>query len=336
VFAIEFQPRDLPEVRFAISPLLELWQSIRALQCPVASDVHRPWLEATFERTRDLELELLFALQPTDGLSPDFIHPPPTMPLTSLDDELYRVVTTAGTRVRADMDRCYGDDLPPVLEPFLEDPRRAAEELAERLRAYWDLALARHWEHLRTVLEGDVLYRTRNAEGGVSKLFDDLHKSVCFSDHRLEIQTPWDGRLTIHEQGLLLVPSVFIWPNVAMIEQKPWQPTVIYPVRGGALLWGPTAPASEALEALIGSRRAAVLTALDAPRSTTELARLLDVPPASVSQHLSVLHAGGLISRHRLGRVVLYRRSAKGDGLAGKRSPEGSDEGSGLRWTRAG
>src|SRR5580658_1418189 len=50
----------------------ELWQSIRALQCPVASDVHRPWLETTLERTRDLDLELLFALQPTQGLSPDF------------------------------------------------------------------------------------------------------------------------------------------------------------------------------------------------------------------------------------------------------------------------
>jgi DNA-binding transcriptional ArsR family regulator len=305
----------LPEVRFAISPLLELWQSIRALQCPASKDVHRPWITATYERTRDLDLELLFALAPTQGRSPDFIHPQPTMPLTSLDDELDRVVTTATSRARADLDRCYGDVLPPVLRPFLTDPRRAAAELAERLRTYWDVALASHWEHLRSVLEGDVLYRARNAEGGASKLFDDLHKSVCFTDHRLEIHTPCNGSLALHDQGLLLVPSAFIWPNVTVLEMKPWQPTVIYPVRGGALLWEPAAQAPGALEALIGSRRAAVLTALDAPRSTTELGRLLDVPPASVSRHLSVLHAGGLISRHRLGRVVLYRRSANGDAL---------------------
>jgi len=324
MFIIEFQSKDMPEVRCAISPLFELWQSVGALRAPGSSDVRLPWITATLERTRDLDLELLYALQPVRGLKPDFIHPPPTMPMTSLEDELDRLMATEVDRIRGDLDLCYPDSMPPVLEPFLTEPRRALKELAECLRAYWRVALAPHWERLRAVLEGDVLSRARDAEGGASKLFDDIHESVSFVDHRLEICAPWDGRLTLQDQGLLLVPSVFVWPRVAVIEHEPWQPTIIYPVRGGALLWERPDGAPDALAALIGPRRAAVLTALDGPRSTTQLAQLLEMSQASVSQHLSVLHAGGLISRHRVGRSVLYLRSAKGDALAGKRRSEPS------------
>jgi hypothetical protein len=319
MFVIEFQSRDMPEVRCAISPLFELWQSVGALQTPESKDVLLPWIADTLDRTRDLQLELLYALQPPQGMKPDFIHPPPTMPMTSLEDELDRLIATEVDRIRGDLELCYPDSLPPVLGPFLTDPRAALKELAECLWGYWNMALAPHWERLRAVLEGDVLSRARDAEGGPSKLFDDIHESVSFVDHRLEICAPWDGRLTLGDQGLLLVPSVFVWPRVAVIDHEPWQPTIIYPVRGGALLWEPLDGAPDALAALIGPRRATVLTALEAPRSTTELAQLLAMSQASVSQHLSVLHAGGLITRHRVGRSVLYLRSAKGDALAGKR-----------------
>jgi len=51
------------------------------------------------------------------------------------------------------------------------------------------------------------------------------------------------------------------------------------------------------------------------PRSTTELARALDLSPGSVSQHLSVLRDAGLVHGHRVGRAVLYLRSPTGESL---------------------
>jgi DNA-binding transcriptional ArsR family regulator len=54
---------------------------------------------------------------------------------------------------------------------------------------------------------------------------------------------------------------------------------------------------------------------LDEPLPTIELAHRLAVTPSAVSQHLRVLHAGGLVTRARDGRTVLYRRSALGDQL---------------------
>jgi len=62
-----------------------------------------------------------------------------------------------------------------------------------------------------------------------------------------------------------------------------------------------------------------MLTALAEPCSTTALARRLQITPGAVSQHLSVLHDAGLVTRSRVGRLVLYRRNRSGDMLAAAR-----------------
>jgi DNA-binding transcriptional ArsR family regulator len=72
---------------------------------------------------------------------------------------------------------------------------------------------------------------------------------------------------------------------------------------------------------VLGRVRAGVLSALDRPRSTTDLARALGVTPGGVSQHLGALRAAGLVQGHRVGRVVLYLRSPAGDTLVGASSP---------------
>jgi Helix-turn-helix domain len=115
---------------------------------------------------------------------------------------------------------------------------------------------------------------------------------------------------------MVFVPSAFTWPRPAASVEPPYLPFLVYPARGVGGLWEPgrTAPPA-ALAALLGARRAAVLTALGAPRSTTELARALELSPGSVSQHLSVLRDAGLVHAHRVGRSVLYVRSEKGAGL---------------------
>jgi DNA-binding transcriptional ArsR family regulator len=108
-----------------------------------------------------------------------------------------------------------------------------------------------------------------------------------------------------------------------VITEPPWQPTLIYPARGVGALWEPDQNAQPAaLRALLGERRASVLRALSVPRSTIELAHNLGVSPGSVSQHLSVLRAAGLVAGHRVGRNVLYVRTPIGDQLAGAAEKE--------------
>ena len=99
------------------------------------------------------------------------------------------------------------------------------------------------------------------------------------------------------------------------MTEEPWQPTVIYPARGVALLWEEAAPAPEALAKVLGRSRAALLADLDAPRTTTDLAQRLDMTPGGVSQHLSALKDSGFVTARRNGRAVLYCRSELADQL---------------------
>jgi DNA-binding transcriptional ArsR family regulator len=301
-------------VRFGISPLNELLRSVAVLDDAAGQALHLPWAIEARRRTAGLDLGALRALQPGERYSPDFVDPPPSSPLAEIDEEIAAVAATAPAQSRAEILRAYpGDSLPSSLARLVDDPAA----LADLLRAYWDRALAAHWPRVRALLEGDVLYRARQmADGGAERLFADVDPTVRFTDGVLRVDKRAQQTLDLEERGLLFVPSAFVWPAVRVVTDPQWQPTIIYPARGVGTLWEPErTPAPDALGALLGRVRAEVLAALDRPRSTTDLARALDVSPGGVSQHLRVLREAGLVHGHRVGRVVLYLRSAAGESL---------------------
>jgi DNA-binding transcriptional ArsR family regulator len=70
------------------------------------------------------------------------------------------------------------------------------------------------------------------------------------------------------------------------------------------------------LRALADDNRRTLLEALaDGPASAGELAAMLPIARPGVSRHLRVLREAGLVHGHRVGRVVLYLRSAAGESL---------------------
>lgn len=126
----------------------------------------------------------------------------------------------------------------------------------------------------------------------------------------LNRETALDG------DGLLLVPSVFVWPELAVYADEPWPKAIVYPARGvGTLLeHGPPEPPAH-LPPLLGRSRALLLDALADPASTSQLARAYGMATGAVGDHLAILHRAGLVERARSGRSVLYRRTPLGDAL---------------------
>lgn len=309
---------DVAGVRFAISPLVEVYCSVLALDDPASRALHLPWIAASRELIPDADLDLLRALQPKNVYAPDFVHPPPTSPLARLEDELAEMLATPADQIRSEIRNAYGPAAPPdVLRHFVRNPELALARLVDVIRTYWDRLLAPNWQRIRALLEGDVLYRARQiADGGVRRLLPEIHEQVRFEGNSVVIDKRADVTRDLDGQGLLLVPSAFIWPRLGAIVERPWQPTLIYPARGVGMLWEQgRAGTPAALAALLGKRRARILADLDAPRSTNEIAHRLDLSPPSVSQHLSVLRDAGLVHPSRLGRAVLYARTARGDEL---------------------
>ena len=113
------------------------------------------------------------------------------------------------------------------------------------------------------------------------------------------------------------MPSVFVWPDVTAMIDPPAQPALIYPARGIAELWQPARTAhSNALAALLGRTRAALLESLAEPASTHTLALRHDLAPSTVSQHLVALHQARLVTRRRHRHTVIYQQAPLGAELA--------------------
>jgi DNA-binding transcriptional ArsR family regulator len=328
VFA-RFDTEALTRVRFAISPMLEMVRSVSALDDPARLALHLPWVESARPLVEDLDLAPLRALQMHGVYNPDFVHPPPAGPLAEFEEELAVMLTIPARQIRAEVRSAREEARvpPPELARFEAHPRRAIRELAELMRAYWARTLAGSWPRIRSLLEHDVLYRARQiADGGTRRLFADLDPGVRWDDGVLQVEcgsSEHRVEIELDDRGLLLLPSVFVWPKVSFVTAAPWQPTLIYPARGVGTLWSrEREPPPDALAKLLGHSRAALLVALGSPRSTTELAGALGLSPGAVSQHLAVLREAGLVCGHRVARNVLYLRSGEGDALLAASTPD--------------
>ena len=152
------------------------------------------------------------------------------------------------------------------------EPDDALERLVEQMRAFWDAALAPWWPRISAALEAEISARARAlAALGPQAAFTGLHQTVRWEGDTLYVHPTKKAATDVDlaNRGLLLVPAVFTWPSVWPRTDPPWDPALVYPPPGTADLWRPDPPRAEALEALLGARRARVLLELDRPACTS-------------------------------------------------------------------
>jgi hypothetical protein len=309
---------DLLRSRFALSPLFELDGLLRWLAGLSERRLPAPWLTRvtpSYRRLlRDPAFRAVLALYtPKRGAA--FTAPPPQGLAQTIEDDLRAVRSTSPAQAHREI-----ADLRPVADDearaVLDSPD-VADRLADVLERAWHDLLARDWPQLRAICERDVVHRAgRLGAGGWLAALDGLHARVRWHDHGIEVLRSSGSRtVDLRGEGLLLVPSVFVWPKVAVHHDDSWPKALIYPARGVAALWEQSAPDPGALGALLGRSRAQLLVALDTPASTTQLARSLGLAVGAVGDHLTVLRRAGLLERVRSGRSVLYHRTPVGDAL---------------------
>ncbi|WP_163511766.1 winged helix-turn-helix domain-containing protein [Fodinicola acaciae] len=313
---------DLVRSRFALSPLFELTHLLRVLggtgrrhQLPPEWDARlRPVFRRLYDET---DIHALIALQPP-RYGADFIAPPPATLAQTVEDDLAAVRATPLAQARREIALCL--ERRPAKERAMAVLNRkdVVERLATAIEIAWRELLAADWPRLRAICERDVVFRAGQlGREGWAVVIDGLHTSIRWRSGGVEILRPPVATVSVGSNGLLLVPSVFVFPTVAVTYEKPWPAAVIYPARGISALWEPTAGREAgALEDLLGRSRARLLVALEQPASTTQLARSLRLATGAVGDHLTVLRRAGLLDRARSGRSVLYRRTPLGDALA--------------------
>lgn len=218
-----FGPADLLRCRFGVSPRWETQEAVRVLMRPERQAYHLPWLSRIRAAAAGLDLRPLWLLMPRRGHHPDLLSPPPTGPSPTFEEEMARVRAAAGRPEAAHEDlRRSLACTPGALESaagrrMLADPGRAVAELADLTEAAWRALVAPHWPRLRALLEADVLFHSRRlAAGGLEALFDGLHPDLRWDGgtNTLTVERRAHHDRALGGQGLLLMPSAFVWPEV--------------------------------------------------------------------------------------------------------------------------
>lgn len=317
---VVFGRDDLMRCRFAVSPLWETLAAVHTLFEPHRQSFHLPWIRAA-RLPEHVDLSPIRLLLPRPGYVPDFLTPPPATPLTSFDDGVNRLRATPPHQVGQELRLCLLDPrrrLPrQVTEPLLADPATTRDSMADLLTACWEHLVQPHWPRLQALLDADIALRSRIlALEGLEELMTGLDDRLRWEGDTLNMAGPSaPERLHLGNRGLVLMPSAFIWPELILISEEPWQPTLVYPVRGVGDLWSAPGSPPEALARVMGRTRARILSRLSAPETTRNLAAHLELSQATVSTNLVALSDAGLLESWRVGRQVFYTRSPLGTAL---------------------
>ncbi|HEX5595277.1 MAG TPA: DUF5937 family protein [Micromonosporaceae bacterium] len=348
----------LARSRFVLSRLAELTCGLEVLVHPDRAPYARSWVERTRRRLDPSRIAVLFALvNHSSWYVPDFLVPVPSRYEPTLEEEIQAVAAMPGELVRFQLRMAFQIGTPPpaALERSRvgtgRDPRAPlpvevadvldaggetalAARVAEQLRYCWRRVVADSWSGLRTILDADVRHRAALAsQVGFAEIVGNLHPRLQWDGARVTLQAPIDLDVEA-DPGLVLTPSVFL-PRPAVWLGLPGQVMVGYPARGRGQVWSvpePLAPET----GVLGERRAALLTDLAVPRSTTDLATRHGLSPATVSYHLSRLHRAGLVGRRQAGQSVLYERTRRAAELLSALDGESPDFGSGSHPLRSG
>jgi DNA-binding transcriptional ArsR family regulator len=258
------------------------------------------------------DLGLLRLLVPRDGLVPDLLYPADLDPTTTVCDQLAGIAAMPLDAYMAELVPVWA----PAPIPVLLAGERGRARLIEALRRYAEGALGPAWPNIRAAIDAEVARRGGQAlERGLGGLFGDLHPELQLDGSVLTVAKSHHSCPRTTRSSIVLVPSVFAWPRLVVVDRSPTTVQLHYPVRHVGRDLCTVEPADDALAALMGGTRARILRELTIPRSTTHLARRLALSPGGTSAHLSTLRRNGLVTATRDGRQVLYRRTALGTSI---------------------
>ncbi len=315
---IHFTGEDILRTRVAPAPdpLWELVLSLHLLQGRSRDPLMSTWRRSVARRlshdTSD-QVRLLFALNPPRGYFPDFLTPYASV--SGFEAGLDAVRATPVSMLRRDLAvLAAANHLPASASALARGEPDVLRHLTRSMAHYRELAINPYWPRIQAAVEADRSRRARALlDGGVEGLLTSLRPAMRWDSGTLEVLDYPDSReLHLDGRGLLLVPSFFCARTPVALLDPALPPVLVYPVdRLGGLApagggEGRPSAGRDALAALLGRTRAAVLEACEDGCTTGELARRLTISAAAASQHTGVLRNAGLLVSQRDRNTVLH------------------------------
>jgi DNA-binding transcriptional ArsR family regulator len=320
----------LSRARFAYSPLGEVAGSMRLLAAGNVQPPLAPWRRSVQGALAGVDLATIGAAYPPGPFLADFLGADAPTAKTTIEEQVAAIAALPSAQIREELEGVWqGRRMPEATRQLIAEGAGASERLAAAIWDYWRRAIAPHWQRMRSVLDDDVSHRAARLTGsGLHGLLSDLHPEVSIDGDTLYINKPHHADHVYLASELVLIPSIFVWPQL-ILSHPPGGIILTYGARGVGRLWDETADTqsrNDALGALLGRSRAAILVHVAVPTSTTELADVLGQSPPAVSQHLSVLRRSGLVTARRSGRRMMYQRTPLATSLIALNRPDAAGE----------
>ncbi|WP_433424249.1 ArsR/SmtB family transcription factor [Microtetraspora malaysiensis] len=298
-----------------------MWELVLSLyMLGEASDeiVFGQWRQRVLSRLKP-ESRMLLDLVPPQGYAPDFLSPP--VGGEDPGDGIDAVLNTPRQRIGEELDRRFDAGPRPEWSGALARKEgRAVRALGRSMRAYFDIALRPYWGYISQVAEHSATSIGDAAEGPVAPILRlrDLPAARQACRTTVELEYAQERELDLRGRGLVLIPAFFCAVNPVTFYDPSLPPVLLYPVGHRPMSFLARAarsagPSERVLQRLFGRTRAMVLRTLEGRVHTTgEIARILDISPASASEHASLLRDAGLVSSERRGNRVCHRLTPLG------------------------
>ena len=299
---LRFTVEDLLAVRFAAepAPLVELMLAVATLRRDDA--LFAGWRR----RLLPPAIGPLLDLVPATAKGPLFLDPPSR----HFDEGLDQIRSTPTSLVRAELQRLHAHPQP-WIRLLADGDRETHQILAHAVRTGHEQLLAGCWERIRAGFHAEQTWRGRLlAEQGLQVTLESLIPGARWQGSTLAIARPGDVEVKLDGRGLILLPSAF-WTGPPLVGWYPEGNILVYPALTPLPLLD-DASTGDALAALLGRGRAAVLAQLVQPRTTTDLARHLEMAKSSVSEHTKTLRNSRLITTRRDGKAVWHSCTSLG------------------------
>ena len=313
---IHFTAEDLARVRVAttIGVAAETLDSVKLLKDRDPGLAFRRWQVSVRGRLGE-QAGPLTALMPSRG--PLFDMASLTGDTASIDEAVDNLLAASRSLMRIELENI---DFHPAHRSWarnlIDGDREPRLEVATALRACHHATVAPYSGRMRSHLsEARTAYVATMADGGVEKLLTTLCSPLIrWRPPVLELVHLGDADVHLDGRGLVIAPTMFSTRHVALLHAPldPGRaPVLAVPTLSGAsldtALWEDAGePAAQSVDDLLGRTRAAVLRATADGCSTTQLARSLNIAPATASHHTTLLRNARLITTRREGKLVVH------------------------------
>jgi DNA-binding transcriptional ArsR family regulator len=304
---IHFTDRDLAHIRMKLEPDL-LWEIVSSAQILQHRDgdlFFGPWRRHVRELAShdpDLRraLHTVVTVAPHAAYFPDLLTPPED--LSGIDECVDAVLSTPPQRLREEI----GLILPTAgsAATWLDDLARgrstALRQLSRALRVYHRSVIEPHLPTIEDglcteVAAGIQQFVRRGPEGLLSVLGPDAR----WDPPVLSVGYARDRELHLGGRGLVLIPCYFVLHHPVALVDPLLRPVLAFPIRAESRLLAGGRAGGDHVTALLGATRASILRSVIGGSTTTGLAKLVGVAPATVSHHTGVLRDAGLIATER-------------------------------------